>query len=52
MRGSTVSVAMDRIAPAKTMKRNYMAFHTFDPDIAIDDLIEISRQRQETVHIK
>ena len=35
-----------RCAPAKTMKRNYMAFHTFDPDIAIDDLIEISRQRQ------
>ena len=35
-----------RWAPAKTMKRNYMAFHTFDPDIAIDDLIEISRQRQ------
>ena len=28
------------------MKRNYMAFHTFDPDIAIDDLIEISRHRQ------
>ncbi len=35
-----------RQAPAKTMKRNYMAFHTFDPDVAIDDLIEISRQRQ------
>ena len=35
-----------RKAPAKTMKRNYMAFHTVDPDIAIDDLIEINRQRQ------
>ena len=35
-----------RQAPAKTMKRNYMAFHTFDPDVAIDDLIEIYRQRQ------
>lgn len=35
-----------RLAPAKTMNRNYMAFHTFDPEIAIDDLIEISRQRQ------
>lgn len=33
-------------APAKTMKRNYQAFHTFDPDMAIDDLIEICRQRQ------
>lgn len=35
-----------RQAPAKTMKRNYPAFHTFDPEIAIDDLIEICRQRQ------
>ena len=34
-----------RQAPAKTMRRNYMAFHTFDPDVAIDDLIEIRRQR-------
>ncbi|MBR4474067.1 MAG: hypothetical protein IKS55_10565 [Oscillospiraceae bacterium] len=34
-----------RRAPAKTMKRNYPAFHTFDPELAIDDLIEISRQR-------
>ena len=35
-----------RQAPAKTMKRNYLAFHTFDPEVAIDDLKEISRQRQ------
>jgi hypothetical protein len=35
-----------RCAPAKTMKRNYMAFHTFDPDLAIEDLIEICRQKQ------
>lgn len=41
-----------RKAPAKTMKRNYMAFHTFDPDIAIDDLIEINRQRQAIEHTK
>ena len=34
-----------RKAPAKTMKRNYLAFHTLDPDIAIDDLEEIRRQR-------
>lgn len=34
-----------RCAPAKTMKRNYMAFHTFDPELAIDDLIEINRQK-------
>ena len=36
-----------RQAPAKTMKRNYMAFHTFDPDVAIDDLVEIHQQRQK-----
>ena len=34
-----------RYASAKTMKRNYLAFHTLDPEIAIDDLIEIWRQR-------
>ena len=37
-----------RQAPAKTMKRNYMAFHTFDPEVAIDDLIEI-HQQDETI---
>ena len=36
-----------RQAPAKTMKRNYMAFHTFDPEVAIDNLIEIHQQRQK-----
>ena len=36
-----------RQAPAKTMKRNYMAFHTFDPEVAIDDLIEIHQQRKK-----
>jgi hypothetical protein len=35
-----------RQAPAKTMRRNNMAFHALDPDVAIDDLIEIRRQRQ------
>lgn len=34
-----------RKAPAKTMKRNYLVFHTLDPDIAIEDLEEIRRQR-------
>jgi hypothetical protein len=34
-----------RQAPAKTMKRNYLAFHTLDPEVAIDDLIEISKQK-------
>jgi len=36
-----------RQAPAKTMKRNYMAFHTFDPEVAIDNLIEIHQQRRK-----
>ena len=35
-----------RYAPAKTMRRNYMMFHTLDPDAAIDNLIEISRQKR------
>lgn len=37
-----------RKAPAKTMKRNYPAFHTLDPDIAIDDLEEIARQKKRS----
>jgi hypothetical protein len=41
-----------RIAPAKTMKRNFVAFHTFDPDIAIDDLIEIHKQKKESSRLK
>ena len=32
---------------AKTMKRNNMVFHTLDPDVAIDDLIEIHLQRKK-----
>ena len=29
----------------KTMKRNYMMFHTMNPELAIDDLIEIKKQK-------
>ena len=32
-------------ASFKTMKRNYMVFHTMDPELAIDDLIEIGKQK-------
>jgi len=32
-------------APVLTMKRNYMIFHTMDPEIAIEDLIEIYKQK-------
>jgi len=35
-----------RQAPARTMRRNYLMFHTLDPEIAIDDLKEIQRQRE------
>ncbi|MGN1126827.1 MAG: hypothetical protein ACI4RI_05245 [Ruminococcus sp.] len=31
-------------APFKTMKRNYMMFHTMDPVLAIEDLKEIHKQ--------
>lgn len=33
-------------APALTMKRNYMIFHTMDPVLAIEDLKEIHNQKQ------
>ena len=29
------------------MKRNYAAFRTFAPDLAIDDLIELAKQRKK-----
>lgn len=32
-------------APAETMKRNYMMFHTMDPVLAIEDLKEIYSQK-------
>ena len=32
-------------APVETMKRNYMMFHTMDPELAIDDLKEIHDQK-------
>ena len=35
-----------RQAPAKTMKRNYLMFHTLDPEVAIDDLKEIRKQKR------
>ena len=32
-------------APVSTMKRNYMLFHTMAPELAIEDLKEIYRQK-------
>ena len=40
------SAKIYRQANVKTMRRNYMIFHTMDPELAIDDLIEIKRQKQ------
>lgn len=34
-----------RQAPVKTMKRNYLMFHTMDPVVAIEDLKEIHQQK-------
>lgn len=34
-------------ATAKTMQRNYLMFHTMAPEMAIDDLIEIKRQKEK-----
>lgn len=40
------SAKIYRQANIITMKRNYMMFHTMDPELAIDDLIEIRQQKQ------
>ena len=37
-----------KIAPAKVMRRNYPALHTLDPELAIDDLIQISSQNSKS----
>ena len=34
-------------APAETMSRNWLIFHTLAPEVAIEDLKEIYRQRNE-----
>ena len=35
-----------RQAPVGTMKRNYLMFHTMAPELAIEDLKEISKQKK------
>ncbi len=40
------SARIYRQAPAATMKRNYMMFHTMDPALAIEDLKEIYQQKR------
>lgn len=39
------SRAICKQAPVETMKRNYLMFHTMAPEVAIEDLKEIYRQR-------
>lgn len=36
-----------RQAPAATMKRNYLMFHTMDPAVAIEDLKELHQQKRD-----
>ena len=36
-----------RQAPAATMKRNYLMFHTMDPVVAIEDLKELHQQKRD-----
>jgi hypothetical protein len=36
-----------RQSPAETMNRNWLIFHTLAPEVAIEDLKEIYRQRNE-----
>lgn len=41
------SVKIYKQAPVATMKRNYLMFHTMAPELAIEDLKEISRQKKQ-----
>jgi hypothetical protein len=47
LKGET-SVKIYLQANAKTLQRNYMMFHTMDPQLAIEDLIEIKGQKQSS----
>ena len=40
------SKAIYKQAPVETMKRNYLMFHTMAPEVAIEDLKEIYRQKE------
>ena len=41
------SKAIYKQAPAETMRRNWLMFHTLAPEVAIEDLKEIYQQRNE-----
>lgn len=38
------------LAPIETMKANYFMFHSFTPELAIDELIEIYKQKKRKHH--
>lgn len=40
------SARIYRQADFTTMKRNYLIFHTMDPSLAVDDLIEMGREKR------
>lgn len=40
------SKAIYKQAPVETMKRNYLMFHTMAPEVAIEDLKEIYKQKR------
>ena len=39
--------AIYKQAPVETMKRNYLMFHTMAPEVAIEDLKEIYKQKDK-----
>ena len=41
------SRAIYKQAPVETMKRNYLMFHTMAPEVAIEDLKEIYKQKSK-----
>ena len=43
---ATSSAKIVKLAPPSTMNRNYTMFHTMDPALAIEDLLEIYHQKK------
>lgn len=41
------SKAIYKQAPVETMKRNYLMFYTMAPEVEIEDLKEIYRQKRD-----
>ena len=39
------SAKIYRLVNFKTMQRNYLVLHTMDPELAIDDLLEMKKQK-------